>query len=48
MKHGADLRAGQKMLGHDDTATTQIYAQVVGEQMKEAAEKHPLANKAAG
>jgi integrase/recombinase XerD len=48
LKHGADLRSVQKMLGHADIATTQIYTQVVGEQMKDAAEKHPLANKAAG
>lgn len=43
LKHGADLRSVQKMLGHADIATTQIYTQVVGEQMKSTVEdKHPL------
>ena len=44
LKHGADLRSVQKMLGHADIATTQIYTQVVGEQVKETVEtKHPMA-----
>jgi integrase/recombinase XerD len=43
LKHGADLRSVQKMLGHADIATTQIYTQVVGEQVRTATERHPLA-----
>ncbi len=44
LRHGADLRSVQKMLGHADIATTQIYTQVVGEQIKSTVEtKHPLA-----
>ncbi|MDD9901464.1 MAG: site-specific tyrosine recombinase XerD [Alphaproteobacteria bacterium] len=48
LKHGADLRSVQKMLGHADIATTQIYTQVVGDQVKETAEKHPLAKDGTG
>jgi len=47
LKHGADLRSVQKMLGHADIATTQIYTQIVNEQMQKAVEdNHPLADKA--
>jgi len=45
LKHGADLRSVQKMLGHADIATTQIYTQIVNEQMQKAVEEnHPLAD----
>jgi len=44
LKHGADLRSVQKMLGHADIATTQVYTQVVADQAKNAVEgKHPIA-----
>ena len=44
LSRGADLRSVQKMLGHADIATTQIYTQIVGDKAKETVEeKHPLA-----
>ena len=43
VKHDADLRAVQAMLGHADIATTQIYTHVGQARMIEQARKHPRA-----
>lgn len=45
VKHGADLRAVQEMLGHESITTTEIYTHLSQEQLRDTILKyHPRAN----
>ena len=45
INHDADLRSVQKMLGHENIATTEIYTHILADKLIDTViKKHPLAN----
>ena len=46
LQHGSDLRVLQKILGHSDISTTQIYTHIMDDKLyKTLQDHHPLAHK---
>ncbi len=46
LNHHADLRSVQKMLGHEDISTTEVYTHIItGQLIKTIQKNHPLAKK---